>query len=149
MISNFHAIIFQHHQIFQEVTASHAEKKGYSLVNAHCLQKIQACRCVVQDCRKKSNPRIGISLHTSKSIFELAKRKSFVRSDSSNFNPRGLFKIDSVHFESDGFERTVHLEGAPRRPIREFKSSENVAQNCKFKFIKLFRHYSYVSLFNF
>ena len=46
MISNFHAIIFEHHQIFQEVTAPHVEKKGYSLVNAHCLQNMQALsRC--------------------------------------------------------------------------------------------------------
>ena len=108
---------------------------------------MQTCRYVVQDCSIKSNPRIGISLHTPKSNFELAKRKSFVRTYSSNFNPRGLFKICSVHFASGGFEKTVHLEGAKRRLISEFKRSGNCAQNCKFKFIELFRHY--VSLFNF
>ena len=76
-----------------------------------------ACRCVVKDCSNKSNPRIGISLHTPKSNYELAKWKSFVRTHSSNFNPKGLFKICSVHFSSDCFERTVHIEGAPRRLI--------------------------------
>ena len=111
------------------------------------VANMQACHYVVEDCSNKSNPRIGISLHTSNSNFELALRKSFVRAYYSNFNPRGLFKICSVHFASDGFEQTVHLEGAPRRLISEFKSSENVAQNCKFKFINLFRHY--VNLFNF
>ena len=113
------------------------------------VANMQACRYVVQDCSNKSNPRIRISLHTSNSNFELALRKSFVRSYYSNFNPRGLFKICSNHLASDCFERTVHLEEAPRRLIiiSEFKSSENVAQNCKFEFINLFRHY--VSLFNF
>ena len=76
-----------------------------------------ACRCVVQDCSNKSNPRIGISLHTPKSNYELAKWKSFVRTHSSNFNPKGLFKICSVHFASDCFEQTIHIEGAPRRLI--------------------------------
>ena len=104
------------------------------------VANIQACRYVVQDCSNKSNPRIGISLHTSNSNFELALRKSFVRAYYSNFNPRGLFKICSVHFAYHGFEQTVHLEGASRRLISEFKSSENVAQNCKFEFINLFRH---------
>ena len=32
MISNFHAIIFEHRQIFQEATAPHVKKKRYSLV---------------------------------------------------------------------------------------------------------------------
>ena len=76
-----------------------------------------ACRCVVQDCSNKSNPRIGISLHTPKCNYELAKWKSFVRTHSSNFNPNGRFKICSVHFSSDCFEWTVHKEGAPRRLI--------------------------------
>ena len=35
---------------------------------------MQACRYVVQDCSNKSNPRIGISLQTSNSNFELALR---------------------------------------------------------------------------
>ena len=56
--------------------------------------------CVVQDCSNKSNPRIGISLHTPKSNSELAKWKSFVRTHSSNFNLNGLFKIYSVHFSA-------------------------------------------------
>ena len=76
-----------------------------------------ACRCVVQDCGNKSNPRIGISLHTPKSNYELAKWKSFARTHGSNFSPMGLFKICSVHFSSDCFERTIHIEGAPRRLI--------------------------------
>ena len=76
-----------------------------------------ACRCVVQDCSNEPNPRIGMSLHTPKSNYELAKRKSFVRTHSSNFNPNGLFKICWVHFSSDCFEWTVHKEGAPRRLI--------------------------------
>ena len=76
-----------------------------------------AYRCVVQDCSNKSNPRIGISLHTPKSNSELAKWKSFVRTHSSNFNLNGLFKIYSVHFSSDCFEWIVHKEGAPRRLI--------------------------------
>ena len=76
-----------------------------------------AYRCVVQDCSNKSNPRIGISLHTPKSNSELAKWKSFVRTHSSNFNLNGLFKIYSVHFSSNCFEWTVHKEGAPRRLI--------------------------------
>ncbi|XP_068697033.1 uncharacterized protein [Montipora foliosa] len=76
-----------------------------------------ACRCVVQDCSNKSNPRIGISLHTPKSNYELAKWKPFVRTHSSNFKPKGLFKICSVYFSSDCFERTVLIEGAPRRLI--------------------------------
>ena len=76
-----------------------------------------ACRCVVQDCSNKSNPRIGISLHTPKCNYELAKWKSFVRTHSSNFNPNGRFNICSVHFSSDCFEWTVHKEGAPRRLI--------------------------------
>ena len=76
-----------------------------------------SCRCIVQDCSKKANPRIGISSHSPKSNYELAKWKSFVRAHSSNFNPNGIFKIYSVHFSSDCFERTVHKEGAPRRLI--------------------------------
>ena len=95
---------------------------GYSFVNAHRLQKnfetnMPVGRCVVQDCSNKTNPRIGISLYSPKSNYELAKWKSFVRTHSSNFNPKGLFKICSVHFSSDCFERTVHIEGAPRRLI--------------------------------
>ena len=97
------------------------EKKRIFLCEAHRMQKkieanMPACRCVVQDC-SKSNPQIGISLHTPKSNYELAKWKSFVRTHSSNFNPNGLFKICSVHFSSDCFEWTVHKEGAPRRLI--------------------------------
>ena len=65
-----------------------------------------AYRCVVQDCSNKSNPRIGISLHTPKSNSELAKWKSFVRTHSSNFNLNGLFKIYSVHFSSDRVDRS-------------------------------------------
>ena len=99
------------------------EKNGYSFVNTRRLQKkfeanMPACRCVVLDCSNKSNPRIGISLHTPKSnYYEMTKWKSFVRTHSSNFNPKGLFKICSVHFSSNCFERTVHIEGAPRRLI--------------------------------
>ena len=59
-----------------------------------------AYRCVVQDCSNKSNPRIGISLHTPKSNSELAKWKSFVRTHSFNSNLNGLFKIYSVHFSA-------------------------------------------------
>ena len=76
-----------------------------------------ACRCVVQDCSDNSNPRIGISLHTPKSNYELAKGKSFVRTHSSNFNLKGLFKIYSVHSSSDCFKPTVHIEGAAGRLI--------------------------------
>ena len=134
MISNFHAIIFEHHQIFQEVTAAHM-KKGYSLVNANCLQSTQACRYVVQDCSNKSNLRIGISFHTPKSNFELAKRKSFVRTYSSNFNPRGLFKIAFVHFASDGFERTLHL--LPRSKL-QVQVSQSISSLCQFvSFLRL------------
>ena len=98
------------------------EKNGYSCVNTHRLHKnfeanMPACRCVVQDCSNKSDPQTGISLYTPKSNYELAKWKSFVRTHSSNFNPKGLFKICSVHFSSDCFERTVHIGGAPRRLI--------------------------------
>ena len=59
-----------------------------------------AYRCVVQDCSNKSNPRIGISLHTPKSNSELANWKSFVRTHSSNFNLNGLFKFISHQFIS-------------------------------------------------
>ena len=103
--------------------SSTREKKGYSFVNAHRLHKIsrRICQLVAVLYRTAAtsqiNPRIGISLHTPKSNYELAKWKSFVRTHSSNFNPKGLFKICSVHFASDCFERTVHIEGAPRRLI--------------------------------
>ena len=113
MISNFHAIIFEHHQIFQEVTAPHVEKKGYSLVNAHCLQNMQALSRCCTWLQQQVKSTCWNSLHTPNSNFELAKRKSFVRPHSC----KGLFKIYSVHFASDGFERTVYLEGAPRRLI--------------------------------
>ena len=97
------------------------ENNGYSFVNAHRLKKndanMPAYRCVMQDCSNKSNPRIGISLHTPKSNSELAKWKSFVRTHSSNFDLNGLFKIYSVHFSSDYFEWIVHKKGAPRRLI--------------------------------
>ena len=92
VISNFHTIIFEHHQIFQEVTAPHVEKKGYSLVNARCLKKIQACRYVVQDCSNESNLRIGISLHTPKINFEPAKRnRSFALTVKTS--TQGAFQI--------------------------------------------------------
>ena len=60
-------------------------------------QIYRPCRCVVQDCSNKSNPRIGISLQTPKSNYELAKWKAFVRTHISKFNTMGLFKICSVH----------------------------------------------------
>ena len=101
---------------------STGEKKGIFLCECSSFAKhfeanMLACRCVVQDCSNKSNPRIGISLHTPNSNCELAKWKSFVRTHCSNFNPKGLFKICSVHFSSDCFEQTVHIQGAPRRLI--------------------------------
>ena len=98
------------------------EKKRILLIVSITILKswegnMPACRCVVQDCSNKSNPRIGISLHTPKSNHEMAKWKAFVRLHSSNFNPKGLFKICSVHFAPECFERPLHIEGAPRRLI--------------------------------
>ena len=108
--------------LWEEVRTPHV-KKGIFLCECSAFAKhfeanmMPACRCVVQDCSNESIPRIGISLHTPKNNCELTKWKSFVRTHCSNFNPRGLFKICSVHFSSDCFERTVHIEGAPRRLI--------------------------------
>ena len=97
------------------------EKKGYSFVNAHHLHKIsrRICQLVAVLYRTAATSQIREleSLHTPKSNYELAKWKSFVRTHSSNFNPKGLFKICSVHFAPDCFERTVHIEGAQRRLI--------------------------------
>ena len=79
--------------------------------------KMPACRCVVQDCSNKSNPRAGISLHRPKSSQEVAKWKAFVRIHRANFNPKGLFKICSIHFAAEYFERQVHIEGQPRNLV--------------------------------
>ena len=104
------------------MTAPHVEK-GYSLENAHCLQKMQACRYIVQDW-SKANSRNGISLHTPKSNFELAKR--IVRSHLQlQLQPQGAFQDRLSSF-------CIRRLWAPRRLIRDFKYSENVAQNCKF-----------------
>ncbi|XP_073237984.1 uncharacterized protein [Porites lutea] len=73
-----------------------------------------SCRCVVQDCSNRSNPKLGISLHKPKTSFESQKWKAFVRTHRANFNPKGLFKICSVHFTADCFERAVHVPGTPR-----------------------------------
>ena len=90
------------------------EKKGISdLAHFHC-PKMPSCRCVVQDCSNKSNPKLGISLHKPKTSFERQKWKAFVRTHRANFNPKELFKICSVHFTADCFERAVHVPGAPR-----------------------------------
>ena len=90
------------------------EKKGISdLAHFHC-PKMPSCRCVVQDCSNKSNPKLGISLHKPKTSFERQKWKVFVRTHRANFNPKGLFKICSVHFTADCCERAVHVPGALR-----------------------------------
>ena len=73
-----------------------------------------SCRCVVQDCSNRSNPKLGISLHKPKTSFERQKWKAFVRTHRANFNPKGLFKICSVHFTADCCERAVHVPGALR-----------------------------------
>ena len=79
--------------------------------------KMPDCRCVVQDCSNKSNPRAGISFHRPKSSQEVAKWKAFVGIHRANFNPKGLFKICSIHFAADCFERQVHIEGQPRNLV--------------------------------
>ena len=78
-----------------------------------------ACRCVVQDCINKSNPRAGISLQFlwPKSSQEVVKWKAFVGIHRAYFNPKGLFKICSIHFAADCFERQVHIEGQPRNLV--------------------------------
>ena len=73
-----------------------------------------SCRCVVQDCCNRSNPKLGISLHKPKTSLERQKWKAFVGTHRANFNPKGLFKICSVHFTVACFERAVHVSGAPR-----------------------------------
>ncbi|CAH3027315.1 unnamed protein product [Porites evermanni] len=74
-----------------------------------------SCRCVVQDCSNRSNPKLGISLHKPKTTMrDKSKWKAFVRTHRANFNPKGLFKICSVHFTADCFERAVHVPGALR-----------------------------------
>ena len=94
-------------------------KKGIFLCECSSFTKnfeanMPACRCVVQQQVKSGS---GIYLRTSKSSCELAKWKSSVRTHRSNFNPKGPFEICSVHFSSNRFERTVHIEGAPTRLI--------------------------------
>ena len=68
----------------------HATAIHFEELNDHA--KMPACRCVVQDCSNKSNPRAGISLHRPKSNQEVAKWKAFVGIHRANFNPKGLFK---------------------------------------------------------
>ena len=62
----------------------------------------------------KSNPNLGISLHKPKNSFESQKGKAFFRTHCANFNPKGLFKICSIHFTADCFKRAVRVPGAPR-----------------------------------
>ena len=51
-----------------------------------------ACRCVVQNCSDKSNPRIGISLHTPKSKLWIGQVE-IVRSHSQlQLQPQGAFQ---------------------------------------------------------
>ena len=51
-----------------------------------------ACRCVMQDCSNKSNPRIGISLHTPKSnnYYELASGNPSFALTVPTLTPRGF-----------------------------------------------------------
>ena len=60
--------------------------RGFSdLAHFHC-PKMLSCRCVVQDCSNRSNPKLGISLHKPKTSFERQKWKAFVRTHRANFN---------------------------------------------------------------
>ena len=71
--------------------------------------------CVVQYCSNKLNPSVWISLRARKRNYELAECKPVVGNHSFNFNPKELFQIYSVHFTSDCFENTFHIEGTSMR----------------------------------
>ena len=114
-----------YHQKFlstEELTALHVEKRENFFFPVRRLKVLITQRCLlaavsVQDCSNKSNPRAGISLHRPKSSQEVAKWKAFVRIHRANFNPKGLFKICSIHFAAEYFERQVHIEGQPRNLV--------------------------------
>ena len=72
--------------------------------------------CVVQYCSRVSDKELGISMNTSPSSCNiLTKWKRFVSQHRKNFNPTGPFGICSLHFETDGFTRAVHVKATERR----------------------------------
>jgi len=75
-----------------------------------------SCRCVVQGCTNISNPKCGISIHSSpiENAEQCAKWKRFIRIHRSNFNPEDRFVVCSEHFEDTCFTRSLHIEGSRR-----------------------------------
>ncbi|XP_031552628.1 THAP domain-containing protein 1-like, partial [Actinia tenebrosa] len=72
-------------------------------------------RCVVQGCSNKSDPKNGISVHSSPiNKLERAKWKRFVTTHRINFEPENRFTVCSEHFEDSCFERAVHVEDSKR-----------------------------------
>ena len=78
--------------------------------------KMPPRRCVVQYCSRVSDKELGISMNTSPSSGNIfTKRKRFFSQHRKNFNPTGPFGICSLHFETDGFTRAVHVKATERR----------------------------------
>ena len=102
--------------------SSTREKKGYSFVNAHRLHKIsrRICQLVAVLYRTAATSQIreleSLCIRQRAIMNWPSGNRSFALTAPTS-TPKGLFKICSVHFASDCFERTVHIEGAPRRLI--------------------------------
>ena len=72
-------------------------------------------RCVVQGCSNRSQPSLGISLHSSPVVKRTRNAwVRFVRTHRANFNPEGRFVVCSEHFEPHCLEKTLHVEGFRR-----------------------------------
>ena len=113
MTSSYH----QNQSAQKEVTAPQVGNKDIlvrllSACNTFSGKDSSSLCCVVQDCSNKLNPRQFEFLCVRESAIMNSQSANPSWGISFNFNPKVYFNIYSVHFTSDCFEQTFHIEGA-------------------------------------